>query len=155
MATFKIQLSLLMLLLLPIATQAEEPSKARVRDSSEAADRSHGRVAWKLHKHQLAWINVGIVDGVDVGSRFTVYAADEPRTNESAKGELVVVRVIEKHLAEVRITNETPGRPILPGDLIVSLQSLVPRKFIPPCFHHRSLIASDHVQDTKSNTARP
>ena len=91
----------------------------RVRNPSyEAPD---GRVSWVNHANSVVWINLGLADGVRRQTTFSVINRDETRLQDAQpKGSIEIVRVIDRHLSEARITDETLNDPILPGDLIHS-----------------------------------
>ncbi len=78
-----------------------------------------GRVTWVSQKQRVAWINLGRADGLARQTTFTVFDAQETGvTTAEPKGRLEVVRVIDDHLAECRILEDTPRNPILPNDVI-------------------------------------
>lgn len=78
-----------------------------------------GRVTWVNQKQRIAWINLGRADGLGRQTTFTVFDAQESGvTTAEPKGRLEVVRIIEDHLAECRILEDTPRNPILPNDVI-------------------------------------
>jgi hypothetical protein len=80
-----------------------------------------GRVTNVNQRTRSVWINLGMADGLRRQTTFAVYDRDEAGVmNPERKGAVEVVRVIDQHLAEARITEDDLRNPILPGDLIHS-----------------------------------
>lgn len=78
-----------------------------------------GRVTWVNQKQRLVWINLGRADGLGRQTTFTVFDAQETGvTTAEPKGRIEVVRIIEDHLAECRILEDSARNPILPNDVI-------------------------------------
>jgi hypothetical protein len=78
-----------------------------------------GRITWVNQKQQLVWINLGRADGLGRQTSFAVFDAQETGvTTAEPKGRVEVVRILEDHLAEARILEDTPRNPILPNDVI-------------------------------------
>ena len=80
-----------------------------------------GRVTWINQGGEIAWINVGMADGLRRQTTFSVYNYDVNGIDRSViKGQLEVTQVLDQHLAEVRILRDELTDPILPGDFIFS-----------------------------------
>jgi hypothetical protein len=86
--------------------------------SFEAPD---GQITWVNQRQRLAWIDVGYADGLTRQSTFSVYDHDENGVSSAKrKARIEVIRVVESHLSECRITEDEVKNPILPGDKIFS-----------------------------------
>lgn len=85
------------------------------------AQPADGKVTWVNQRYAKAWVNIGTADGLRPQVTFSVYAPNElDATNAVKKASVEVVRVLEPHLAEVRITDDDPKNPVVPGDKIYS-----------------------------------
>lgn len=85
------------------------------------AQPADGKVTWVNQRYGKAWVNIGSADGLRPQVTFSVYAPNElDATNAVKKASVEVVRVLEPHLAEVRITDDDPKNPVVPGDKIYS-----------------------------------
>jgi hypothetical protein len=114
-----------------IQTQKERIT-VLIDEPFEAPD---GRVTWVNQGARAIWINLGLADGLRRQTTFSVYDQEAmnvgPSRNteeeggavrkaDNAKGKVEVTRVLDQHLAEARIVEDSPGNPILPGDQIFS-----------------------------------
>ena len=69
----------------------------------------------------LAWINLGLADGLRRQTLFSVYdQADNGVKRTSRKASIEVTRVLDQHFSEARIVYDEPRNPILPRDQIFS-----------------------------------
>lgn len=99
--------------------------KERVSDLESNRDNifenPDGRITWVNQKQRLVWINLGRADGLGRQTTFSVFDAQETGvTTAEPKGRIEVVRIVEDHLAEARILEDTARNPILPNDVIHS-----------------------------------
>ncbi|TWT35775.1 hypothetical protein KOR34_06690 [Posidoniimonas corsicana] len=86
--------------------------------SFEVAD---GRVTWVNQRNRTVWINLGEADSLRPQVTFSVYEQDLADAGRSEKkGSIEVVRLLDDHLAEARITGDNIRQPIMPGDHIYS-----------------------------------
>lgn len=88
----------------------------------EFAQPSDGRVSWVSQQYGKVWIDLGSADGLRPQVTFKVVAvgdADAEKTEEKASIE--VVRILDNHMAEARITKDDPKNPVMVGDRIYSL----------------------------------
>lgn len=86
--------------------------------SFEVAD---GRVTWVNQANRTVWINLGDGDSLRPQITFSVYEQDLADAGKSEKkGSVEVVRILDDHLAEARITGDDIRNPIMPGDHIYS-----------------------------------
>lgn len=86
--------------------------------SLEVAD---GRVTWVNQRNRTVWINLGEGDSLRPQITFSVYEQDLADAGKSEKkGSIEVVRILDNHLAEARITGDSTSNPIMPGDHIYS-----------------------------------
>ena len=88
-------------------------------------DRADGLVASVDHVRNLAYVNLGYRDELQVGATFSVYKASNSgvgrRNTEDIKASIEIVDVghhLGPHLAEARITSQ--NRPIMIGDPVYS-----------------------------------
>ncbi|MCH2210790.1 MAG: hypothetical protein MK110_05775 [Fuerstiella sp.] len=76
------------------------------------------------HVRELAYVNLGSVDQVRVGTTFSVYVAAHGgigrRNTKDIKASIEIVDVLESHLSEAKITRQDLHRPIAKGDPIYS-----------------------------------
>ena len=80
-----------------------------------------GKIVNVNRNSRYAYINVGQADGLRTTQTFEVF--DKNQTNfelENGKGKIEVIRFVEPHVSEVRITDSDPLNPILPNDHILS-----------------------------------
>jgi len=78
-----------------------------------------GKISWVDQKSRLGYINLGLSDGLRRQQTFSVYDRDETNHSKAVpKAAIEVTRIVERHLAEVRILQDDLKNPILPGDLI-------------------------------------
>jgi len=88
------------------------------KESFEVGDGVITRVEYAAN---LVWINLGDADFLKPRMTFSVYSKDTPgvgRTPADVKGKIEVTRVTQPHLAEAKMIDEDPLRPIAPGDII-------------------------------------
>ncbi len=86
--------------------------------STELVD---GKVTWVNQRGRVVWLNLGSDDGLRRQISFTVIGSDEINpVKAEKKGTIEVIRVIEPHLAEARIMDDDPSKPIMPGDQLFS-----------------------------------
>ena len=84
----------------------------------EVAD---GQVHWVDHRAGTVWINLGEADNLSKRTTFSIYQKGLARVGgrkEDIKAKIEVTNILGPHLAEARVTNEDPYRPIAPGDPI-------------------------------------
>ncbi|MCR9117742.1 MAG: hypothetical protein NXI22_12430 [bacterium] len=104
------------------AVQLKDAFVAKVhKQESDTFESPDGRVTWVNQGQKIVWINLGPADGLRHQMTFSVF--DKGETNvqeESAKGKIEVIRLIDRHLAAARILDDSIENPILPDDLIFS-----------------------------------
>ena len=67
------------------------------------------------------WLNIGQSDSLRPQVTFSVYSADTNDVNAGeSKGSIEVIRILGPHMAEARITEDEPTRPIIAGDKVYS-----------------------------------
>jgi hypothetical protein len=84
----------------------------------EVAD---GHIRWVDHKQGVVWINLGEADGLSKRTTFSVYQKNAARVggrDADIKGKIEVTQIRGPHLAEARVVDEDPYRPIAPDDAI-------------------------------------
>ncbi|QDS99674.1 hypothetical protein [Adhaeretor mobilis] len=85
------------------------------------AEPADGKITWVNQRYSKAWINLGTADGLRPQVTFSVYSPNEADASKAVKkGSIEVLRVMEPHLAEVRITDDSNQDPVMPGDQIYS-----------------------------------
>jgi hypothetical protein len=85
---------------------------------NEVAD---GKIVKVDQRTRLAWIDRGVADGLRRQMTFSVYHAEDSNPLKGKrKGKIEVVRLIEAHLAEVRIVDDDLSDLMISGDPIFS-----------------------------------
>ena len=80
-----------------------------------------GRVTLVDHTAGKVWIDRGYADDLRPQVTFSIYSAEENDADRAKKkGSVEVVRVLDDHMSEARITYEQPIDPILRGDRLYS-----------------------------------
>ncbi|MEX0937809.1 MAG: hypothetical protein WDZ59_08100 [Pirellulales bacterium] len=105
---------------LNIMTQLNEGLTQKVRDSAdESFEVPDGEVIWAVQRTGTVYINLGHADALRPQISFSVYGADDNNAARAEKkGSIEVTKVIDDHMSEARITDDTLSEPILPGDKI-------------------------------------
>ena len=86
-----------------------------------STEQTDGKVTWVNQGARLVWLNLGSEDGLRRQISFTVIASDEINpVKAEKKGTIEVVRILDGHLAEARIMDDDPSKPIMPGDQLFS-----------------------------------
>ncbi len=105
----------LKLALLKLKDRSEQLRKV-VEPTFETAD---GVVRWVNPRTGRVWINLGRRDALLLQTTFSVYPADVQDVSKAgSKGKIEVIEILGDHLAEARITEDSPSDPIIPGDQI-------------------------------------
>jgi len=105
----------LRLALLKLQERSEQLRKV-VEPTFEMAD---GRIRWVNPRTRRVWIDLGRSDGLLLQTTFAVYPAEvQDVSKASQKGKIEVTEILGDHLAEARITEDSPSDPIIPGDQI-------------------------------------
>src|SRR5690606_13836984 len=90
-------------------------------DPDPFAQPEDGMISWVNQKAQKVWINLGEADALRPQVTFMVYSGDESDALKAdLKGSIEVTKILGPHMAEARITNDTPTRPLMEGDKIYS-----------------------------------
>lgn len=80
---------------------------------------AHGRITYVNPSERIVWINLGLGDGLQRHTSFSVYDQNVSEYSpDNVKGSIEVTKLIDRHLAEARILNEEYSNPIVQGDLI-------------------------------------
>lgn len=122
-----------------------EAQKSRINDLTKETgltlENPDGKIVWVDQKQQLVWINLGYADGLNRQTTFSVFDQDQTsiydksklglaqnaasaedggtkKNKLASKGRIEVVRVVSEHQAECRILEDSPSKPMLPGDWI-------------------------------------
>jgi hypothetical protein len=99
--------------------QGQYKIKADALNSVTAAtfDAPEGEVRWVNQRNGAVWINLGRADGLARQISFAVYPSDITNyTTSSKKASIEVIQILGDHLAEARVTDDSPNNPIMPGD---------------------------------------
>ena len=96
--------------------------KAAQPDADPFAQPADGRISYVNQRYKKVWIDLGSADGLRPQVTFSVIAegATDAELAEQ-KGTIEVVRVIDAHMSEARITSDESTDPLMPGDRIYSL----------------------------------
>jgi hypothetical protein len=99
-----------------IISQRDQQLAELTNESFEVPD---GKVLSVRTRTGTAYINLGSADGLRRQVTFSVYGVDANNlAREEKKGSLEVTRVIDEHMAEARITDDSLDDPIMTGDVI-------------------------------------
>jgi hypothetical protein len=99
-----------------VAIRYRSENEALTKESFEVA---LGKVQWANQKTGRVFINLGDADGLRRLTSFGVFAANVTDIAKAEKkASIEVVDIMGPHLAEARITDDKPGNPIVPGDVI-------------------------------------
>jgi len=80
-----------------------------------------GKVTWVNQGSRIVWIDLGSADGLQRQMTFSVYDKDQSGvTTAPIKGRIEVTRIMEPHLAEARILDDSLSNPILQDDKVYS-----------------------------------
>lgn len=80
---------------------------------------ANGRITFVNQRERTVWINVGMADGLQRHTTFSVYDENvHEYSPQQVKGEIEVTKLLDRHLAEARIINDSHSNPIVQGDLI-------------------------------------
>ncbi len=107
-------------------------NKAKSQEIS--TELSDGKVTWVNQHDRTVWVNLGSDDGLRRQISFSVVGSDEmklmipkPKEGEdletrqgNIKGSIEITRILDHHLAEARIMDDDPSKPIMPGDQLFS-----------------------------------
>lgn len=94
--------------------------KLREREAA-GHENPDGRVTWVNQRTRMAWVNLGEGDFLKRHLHFSVFPVDANNLAQpEKKGSIEITRIIGPHMAEARIIEDDPSRPILPGDKIHS-----------------------------------
>jgi hypothetical protein len=78
-----------------------------------------GEIRWVNQRTGLVWINVGRDDGLQPLMTFSVFPSDVSDLRKGdRKGAIEVTQILDGHMAEARITNDSITDPFMPGDKI-------------------------------------
>jgi hypothetical protein len=102
-----------------------EGSIVKLREGLPEVDKfaqpADGRITWVNQRHGLVWIDLGSDDGIRPQVTFSVSnALDADPEKAEKKGSIEVLRVIDAHMSEARITEDSATNPLIPGDQIYS-----------------------------------
>lgn len=85
------------------------------------AQPADGTVAWVNQREQRVWIDLGSADGLRPQITFSVYAVGQPDAEQAVKkASIEVVRILDDHMAEAKVTGDDNKNPLMPGDKIYS-----------------------------------
>ncbi len=87
--------------------------------TSSIVDSPDGEIRWVNQREQIVWLNLGRADGLNPLMSFAVYPTDiTDLAKGTKKADIEVTQILGDHMAEARITSDTPKDPIMPGDKI-------------------------------------
>jgi hypothetical protein len=107
--------------LLQVQTLADSYKDRLDQQKETTFETADGEITWVNQGSRIVWINLGSVDGLQRQMTFSVL--DKSQSGVMAaeiKGRIEVTRIMEPHLAEARILEDSLSDPILPGDKIYS-----------------------------------
>lgn len=81
-----------------------------------------GEVRWVDQRKRVVWINLGRADRLSRQTTFAVYPADTSDIQKGVKkGSIEVTQILDEHMAEARILDDSDVNPITLGDKINTL----------------------------------
>ncbi len=93
----------------------------RDQEAEASTERADGKVTWVNQRARVVWVNLGADDGLRRLISFAVISPDENNPLKAEKkGSIEVTRVLDRHLSEARIIDDSPSNPIMPGDSVFS-----------------------------------
>ena len=96
-------------------------SKTKTKEAVLSEEHSDGKVTWVNQRARVVWVNLGADDGLRRQISFAVIGPDENNPLKAEKkGSVEVTRVLDRHLSEARIIDDSPSDPIMPGDSVFS-----------------------------------
>lgn len=112
-----------------VAEQDKQIKRARevagqYRDEAEKLQHTtfeiaHGKIQWVNQRTGRVYVNLGEADGLRRLMTFGVFtSATNDVSQAEKKASIEVVEILGPHLCEARITDDKPGNPIMPGDLV-------------------------------------
>jgi hypothetical protein len=99
-----------------VALQYRHENELLTKESFEVA---LGKVQYANQKTGRVFLNLGEADGLRRLTSFGVFAANVTDIAKAEKkASIEVVAIMGPHLCEARITDDKPGNPIVPGDVV-------------------------------------
>jgi hypothetical protein len=87
--------------------------------TAETFDVPDGKILWVNPRTGVAYVNLGSADGLRRQVTFSIFGVDVNNlARAEKKGTLEITRVVNEHLAEGRISDDTLEDPVLQGDLV-------------------------------------
>lgn len=96
-----------------------EDTRARPSPPDTVAAEADGRIVWR--QDGVVWINLGTVGRMKRGLQMTVTSVDDGSAKLQRFGRIEITRILDKHLSEARVLEETDSRPIAKGDRVFGL----------------------------------
>jgi hypothetical protein len=96
----------------------------RYRDEAEALKHTtfeiaHGKIQWINQRTGRVYVNLGEADGLRRLTTFGVFtSATDDVSQSEKKASIEVIEIMGPHMCEARITDDKPGNPVVPGDLV-------------------------------------
>lgn len=91
-------------------------------DPQQILKKADGQVLRSVPGSEILFLNIGSRDGVRPGLTFEIFSAFGERTDEEFRGKASVeVTAVTDTTAEARVTRQSPGRPIVEGDVAVNI----------------------------------
>ncbi len=112
--------------------QLETTSKAQLQTIADQArvilekseskfESPHGKIVGVYSSAKLVFIDLGSEDGLQVGTRFSVFGQEEPSIDTAkVKARLLVTKIINEHMAQANVLTDNYRTPVVEGDLIAS-----------------------------------
>jgi hypothetical protein len=87
--------------------------------TKQTFETAYGKIQWVNQRTGRVFVNLGEADGLRRLTTFGVYtSATDDVTQVQAKASIEVIEIMGPHMAEARITDDKPGNPVVPGDLV-------------------------------------
>lgn len=96
----------------------------RYRDEAEALQHTtfeiaHGKILWVNQRTGRVYVNLGEADGLRRLMTFGVFTSSSNDVSQSEKkASIEIIEILGPHMSEARITDDKPGNPVVPGDLV-------------------------------------
>ena len=95
--------------------------KRQLPSKDPFAQPADGSITWVNQRYSKVWIDLGSADGLRPQVTFSVYEVGEPDAEQAVKKASVeVLRIIDEHMAEAKVTDDDPKNPVMPGDKLYS-----------------------------------
>ncbi len=98
-----------------------EQTQIIIEKSESKFESPHGKITGVFASAKMVFIDLGSEDGLQVGTRFSVFDQEEPSIDKAkVKARLQVTKIINEHMAQANVLTDNYRQPVVEGDLIAS-----------------------------------